>query len=89
VRPALAKAIRYGLYHWDGLIRSLHDDHLELDTSIAEHAIYPVALDAKKRCSPVPLSGGQHWAIVATLIQSAESRQIFEPAAGISPKMIS
>ena len=47
VRPALAKAIRYGLYHWDGLIRSLHDDHLELDTSIAEHAIYPVALEQK------------------------------------------
>jgi hypothetical protein len=35
----LAKAMRYALAHWDGLILYLDDGRLEMDTNIVERAI--------------------------------------------------
>jgi transposase len=39
----LAKAMRYALRHWDGLILYLDDGRLEMDTNVVERAIRPVA----------------------------------------------
>jgi transposase len=39
----IADEIRYGLNHWDGLIRFLDDGRIELDTNIVERGIRPIA----------------------------------------------
>jgi transposase len=82
-RSALAKAIRYALNHWSGLIQFLHDGRLELDTNIVERAMRPVALGRKNALFAGSPSGGQHWAIVATLIQSAKLNDV-EPLAWLT-----
>jgi Transposase IS66 family/IS66 C-terminal element len=82
-RSALAKAIRYALNHWNGLIQFLHDGRLELDTNIVERAMRPVALGRKNALFAGSPSGGLHWAIVATLIQSAKLNNV-EPLAWLT-----
>ena len=43
----LAKAMRYALAHWDGLILYLDDGHLEMDTNVVERAIRPITITRK------------------------------------------
>ena len=71
-RSALAQAIRYALNHWSGLILFLDDGRLELDTNPVERAMRPVALGRKNALFAGADSGGEHWALVATLIQTAK-----------------
>jgi len=71
-RSTLAQAIRYALNHWKGLILFLDDGRLELDTNTVERAMRPVALGRKNALFAGADSGGRHWAIVATLIQTAK-----------------
>src|SRR5271165_7117671 len=75
-RSALAQAIRYALNHWDGLILFLDDGRLELDTNTVERAMRPVALGRKNALFAGADSGGRHWAIIATLIQSAKLNDV-------------
>jgi len=69
-RSASAQAIRYALNHWDGLILFLEDGRLELDTNTVERAIRPVTLTRKNALFAGADSGGRHWAIIASLIQT-------------------
>jgi len=71
-RSTLAQAIRYALNHWPGLILFLQDGRVELDTNTVERAMRPVALGRKNALFAGADSGGQHWAIIATLIQTAK-----------------
>jgi transposase len=71
-RSALAQAIRYALNHWDGLNLFLDDGRLELDTNTVERAMRPVALGRKNALFAGSDEGGHHWAMVATLIQTAK-----------------
>ena len=82
-RSTLAQAIRYALNHWQGLIRFLDDGRLELDTNIVERAMRPIALGRKNALFAGADSGGKHWAIVATLIQTAKLNDI-EPLAWLT-----
>jgi transposase len=75
-RSALAQAIRYMLNHWDGLILFLDDGRLALDTNTVERAMRPVALGRKNALFAGADSGAQHWAIVATLIQTAKLNDV-------------
>jgi len=75
-RSTLAQAIRYALNHWKGLIRFLDDGRFELDTNIVERAMRPVALGRKNALFAGADSGGKHWAIVATLIQTAKLNEV-------------
>lgn len=75
-RSSLAKAIRYALSHWNGLILFLDDGRLELDTNTVERAVRPIALGRKNALFAGADSGARHWAIVATLIQTAKLNQI-------------
>src|SRR5271166_1964322 len=75
-RSTLAQAIRYALNHWDGLILFLDDGRLELDTNTVERAMRPVALGRKNALFAGSDSGGRHWAIIATLIQSAKLNDV-------------
>jgi transposase len=82
-RSALAQAIRYALNHWDGLSRFLDDGRFELDTNIVERAMRPVALGRKNALFAGADSGGHHWSIVATLIQTAKLNGV-EPLAWLT-----
>jgi transposase len=82
-RSTLAQAIRYALNHWTGLTRFLDDGRFELDTNIVERAMRPVALGRKNALFAGADSGGKHWAIVATLIQTAKLNDV-EPLAWLT-----
>jgi transposase len=82
-RSSLAQAIRYALNHWDGLVRFLDDGRFELDTNIVERAMRPVALGRKNALFAGADTGGTHWAIVATLIQTAKLNDV-EPLAWLT-----
>ena len=71
-RSALAEAIRYALSRWDGLTRFLHDGRIELDTNPVERAIRPVALGRKNHLFAGSNGGGERWAIVCTLVETAK-----------------
>jgi transposase len=75
-RSVLAQAIRYALNHWPGLILFLEDGRVELDTNTVERAIRPVALGRKNALFAGADSGGRHWAIIATLIQTAKLNDV-------------
>lgn len=75
-RSALAQAIRYTLNHWSGLILFLDDGRLELDTNTVERAMRPVALGRKNALLAGADTGAQHWAIIATLIQTAKLNEL-------------
>ena len=75
-RSTLAQAIRYALNHWDGLVLYLDDGRLEMDTNTVERAMRPVALGRKNALFAGADSGGRHWAIVATLIQTAKLNDV-------------
>ena len=73
----MARAIRYELNHWSGLILFFDDGRLEfLDTNTIERALRPVALGRKNALFAGSDSGGRHCAIIATLIQSAKLNDV-------------
>ena len=72
----MAQAIRYAFNHWEGLIRFLDDGRIELDNNTVERAIRPVALGRKNALFAGADSGGRHWAIVASLIQTAKLNEV-------------
>jgi transposase len=75
-RSVLAQAIRYALNHWSGLILFLADGRVELDTNTVERAMRPVALGRKNALFAGADSGGRHWAMVASLIQTAKLNDV-------------
>jgi transposase len=75
-RSTLAQAIRYALNHWPGLILFLQDGRVELDTNTVERAMRPVALGRKNALFAGADSGGRHWAMVASLIQTAKLNDV-------------
>jgi transposase len=82
-RSTLTKAVRYALNHRNGLVTYLDDGRLELDTNTVERAMRPIALGGKNSMFAGADSGGRHWAIVATLIQTAKLNHV-EPLAWLT-----
>jgi len=75
-RSILAQAVRYTLNHWDGLTMFLDDGRIELDTNTVERAMRPVALGRKNALFAGSDNGGKHWAILASLIQTAKLNDV-------------
>jgi transposase len=65
----LAKAIRYGLNHWQGLCRFLDDGRVEMDSNTVERSIRPLALNRKNALFAGSDEGAENWACVASLIE--------------------
>ena len=76
----LAEAIRYALSRWEGLSRVLDDGRVELDSNIVERAIRPIALNRKNALFAGSDGGGQHWAVLASLIETCKLNAV-EPHA--------
>ncbi|GAB0120297.1 hypothetical protein Acid7E03_43690 [Acidisoma sp. 7E03] len=79
----LAKAMRYALRHWPGLVAFLDDGRIEMDTNVVERAIRPVTLNRKNALFAGSDGGARHWAIAMTLINSAKLNGV-EPMAWLT-----
>jgi len=79
----LAKAMRYALRHWPGLIAFLDDGRIEMDTNVVERAIRPHTLTRKNALFAGSDGGARHWAIAMTLIQTAKLNGV-EPLAWLT-----
>jgi transposase len=67
----LTKAINYMLDHWSGLTRFLDDGRIEPDTNIVERPIRSIAIGKKNSLFCGDEGGGETWAILSTLLQTA------------------
>jgi hypothetical protein len=79
----LAKAMRYAVRHWSGLVLFLDDGRIEMDTNVVERAIRPVALTRKNALFAGSNGGAEHWAIAMTLIATAKLNGV-EPLAWLT-----
>lgn len=71
-KTKLAEAIRYALSRWKGLTRYLDDGRIEIDSNVVERAIRPIALNRKNALFAGSDGGGEHWAIIASLIETCK-----------------
>ena len=71
-KSVIADVIRYGLNHWDGLVRFLDDGRIELDTNIVERSIRPIVLNRKNALFAGHDQGAENWAAVATLVETCK-----------------
>ncbi|MGH7028748.1 IS66 family transposase [Brevundimonas sp.] len=71
-KSTLAEAIRYALTRWEGLTRFLDDGRIELDSNSVERAIRPLALNRKNALFAGSDEGGDHWAIIATMVETCK-----------------
>ncbi len=75
-KSKLAEAIRYALSRWDGLCRFLDDGRIEIDSNVVERAIRPLALNRKNALFAGSDGGGEHWATIASLIETCKLNDI-------------
>jgi transposase len=68
----LAEAIRYALSRWEGLTRFVDDGRIEIDSNIVERSIRPIALNRKNALFAGSDGGGEHWAIIASLVETCK-----------------
>ncbi|MFD2675967.1 IS66 family transposase [Camelimonas lactis] len=71
-KSKLAEAIRYALTRWPGLARFLEDGRVEIDSNVVERSIRPIALNRKNALFAGSDGGGEHWATIASLIETAK-----------------
>ncbi|MFZ5791172.1 MAG: IS66 family transposase [Pseudomonadota bacterium] len=71
-KSTVAEAIRYGLGRREGLVRFLDDGRIEIDSSIVERTIKPIALNRKNAFFAGSDGGGERWATLASLIETAK-----------------
>ena len=71
-KSTIAEAFRYALTRWPGLSRFLDDGRIEIDSNIVERTIRPLALNRKNALFAGSDGGGEHWAILASLIETCK-----------------
>ena len=71
-KTKLAEAIRYALSRWDGLCLFLDDGRVEIDNNTVERAIRPLALNRKNALFAGSDGGAEHWAVIASLIETCK-----------------
>jgi transposase len=71
-KTKLAEAIRYALTRWEGLSLFLDDGRVEIDNNVVERAIRPLALTRKNAMFAGSDSGADHWATIASLIETCK-----------------
>ena len=71
-KSKLAEAIRYALSRWAGLSRFLDDGRIEIDSNVVERAIRPIALNRKNALFAGSDGGAEHWAVVASLVETCK-----------------
>jgi len=75
-KTKLAEAIRYALSRWAGLTLFMNDGRIEIDNNTVERSIRPLALTRKNALFAGSDGGAEHWAILASLIETAKLNDI-------------
>jgi hypothetical protein len=75
-KTKLAEAIRYALSRWDGLTRFIDDGRIEIDSNTIERSIRPIALNRKNALFAGSDAGAEHWATIASLIETAKLNDV-------------
>jgi hypothetical protein len=79
-KSKLAEAIRYMLSRSAGLRRFLDDGRIEVDNNVVERTIRPIALNRKNALFAGSDGGAEHWAAIASLIETCKLNDV-EPYA--------
>ena len=79
-KTKLAEAIRYALSRRNGLTHFLDDGRIEINSNAVERSIRPIALNRKNALFAGSDGGAEHWAVVASLIESCK-RNAIDPQA--------
>jgi hypothetical protein len=90
-KTKLAEAIRYALSHWQGLSLFLDDGCVEIGSNTVERSIRPLALTRKNVLFAGSDGGAEHWAVIASLVETAKLNGV-EPHAylvGIITRIVS
>lgn len=72
----IAEAIRYGLNHWDGLLRYLDDGRIEIDSNTVERSIRGIALGRKNSLFAGHDLGAEGWAMHASLLETCKLNSV-------------
>jgi len=75
-KSSLAGAIRYMLGHWEGLTVFLEDGRVEVDNNVVERGIRPIPLGRKNALFAGSQAGGERWAVLASLVNTAKLHEI-------------
>jgi transposase len=75
-KSELAEAIRYTLSRREGLTRFIDDGRIELDNNTVERSIRPIALNRKNALFAGSDGGAEHWATVASLIETCKLNDV-------------
>jgi len=75
-KSKLAEAIRYARNRREALERFLHDGRLDIDSNAVERAIRPQTITRKNALFAGTDGGGQTWATIATLLQTAKMNDV-------------
>jgi transposase len=75
-KTKLAEAIRYALSRWAGLTHFIDDGRIEIDSNVVERTIRPIALNRKNALFAGSDGGGEHWAVIASLIETGKLNSI-------------
>lgn len=75
-KTKLAEAIRYTLSRWEGLTRFIDDGRIEIDSNTVERSIRPIALNRKNALFAGSDGGAEHWAVVASLIETCKLNHV-------------
>ena len=78
--PIAGEAIRYALSRWEGLTRFLDDGRIEIDNNVVERSIRGIALNRKNALFAGSDGGADHWAVVASLVETCKLNGV-EPLA--------
>ena len=71
-KSTLADAIRYATSRWAGLSLFIDDGRVEMDSNTVERSIRPLALNRKNALFAGSDRGGEHWAIIASLVETCK-----------------
>jgi hypothetical protein len=71
----------------DGLTRYLDDGRIEIDSNVVERAIRPLALGRKNHLFAGSDGGAQHWAVLASLIETCNLNDV-DPQAYLADAVV-
>lgn len=71
-KSKLADALRYPLARWPGLGLFLEDGRVEIDSNTVERSIRPLALTRKNALFAGSDGGAEHWAAIASLVETCK-----------------
>ena len=75
-KTKLAEAIRYALSRWEGLCRFVDDGRIEINSNVVERTIRPIALNRKNALFAGSDGGAEHWAVIASLVETCKLNDI-------------